>query len=219
MPEGVIFHKFRSADGRIVPEEAVASGGIDVGNRAFAVLLQELYRGALQVEAVVGVLPHAVEMFIRLLPEVKTHPELVAGGHAVFPRSSQRSGMYPSVDPGLFQQDFAGIRPVVGDGAVTGDFGRNLSVNDLSALFIHVNLYFRDLLRRKERPVQFLVDVQAFGTSETDRVLSAGFQIYKLSCGFPDQSLSADLPLEFGDCVVCHLVVPPILSLPRLSGR
>ena len=71
--------KARPADGGIVPEEAVALVGEHKGHARLGIALGQLKRGVLDVEHVLLVLAHAVELF----PVVggKAHGELEVPGH------------------------------------------------------------------------------------------------------------------------------------------
>ena len=65
-PRGHVFGERRLADGRVVPQKAIAPAGHHKGHARLGVAVRKLQRAALDVQAVLLVLPHAKELFVGM---------------------------------------------------------------------------------------------------------------------------------------------------------
>jgi len=204
------------AHGGVVPEKTVAAGGVDERDRAFGVPMAELDDRALEIEAVVRVLPQTVEVLLRRGLEIHIDLERAARDRPVLAGAALRHRPDAKIQPVLLEQRVA-VRGGIADHAIAVDHRPNRTVDQLDLGLAHPHLCVVGRRRGQQRPVQRRVDPQALTRAQTQRIAPVGLEPDELAVAFPDDAGALDPAREFAFAQKSHNLSPPVSGVCPIS--
>ena len=133
-PLGAVGGEGGGADGRVVPQEAIAAAGDEEGHAGLGIAVAELQGGALLVQVLVLILAHAEDHLVVVGLEQRGEGEVRGAGDGLqFPRGNAQGGRIPvdavAVAPVFLGEQLALLVPEA-QPALLVDLHRQLSVGN-----------------------------------------------------------------------------------------